>query len=120
MKGGRLSLPPLGKGGPGGGPCSGYAIDREKAAIEQEDYHYGLNKLKNEYYSTISYNEESGLDARDYYNILVDCCNSEDKRPEDVKGLMDLKHNLCILGYNGDHWYDVHPVDKDLLEDLPK
>lgn len=93
------------------------AIEKEKEKIDQEDFDYSLNKLKNNYYNTIAYNEQTGLTAGDYYKILADCCKSPDKKPEDVKGLMDLKHNLCILGYNGKEWYDVHPVVKELLKE---
>jgi len=35
----------------------------------------------------------------------------------DVKGMMDLKHNMCILGYNGDVWFDFYPVVKEILKD---
>jgi len=30
---------------------------------------------------------------------------------------MELKHNLCILGYNTDTWYDVHPAVKEILKE---
>jgi hypothetical protein len=93
------------------------ACDRKKGKIEKPDFQYTLNKLKSDYYNTISYNEKTGMSAEDYYNILADCCKSEDKRPMDVKGLMDLKHNMCILGYNEDNWFDVHPVVKEILKD---
>ncbi len=93
------------------------AMDRGKEKIEEEDFDYGLNKLKSDYYNTISYNKETGLSAEDYYDILSNCCKSEDKKPTDVKGMMDLKHNMCILGYNEDEWFDVHPVVKEILRD---
>lgn len=93
------------------------AIDREEEKIEEDDFDYGLNKLKSDYYNTISYNKELDLTAEHYYEILEKCCKSEDKKPMDVKGMMDLKHNMCILGYNGDVWFDVHPVVKEILRD---
>ncbi len=97
--------------------AAGSAISGGKSSIEKVDFNYSLNKMKNDYYNTLSYNERTGMSAEDYYNILVNCCKSEDKRPIDVKGMMDLKHNMCILGYNGDGWYDVHPVVKEILKD---
>jgi DNA polymerase III delta prime subunit len=93
------------------------AISKERNTIEEPDFQYGFNKLKNDYFNTISYDERTGLDANDFYQILADCCKSKDKRPPDVKGMMDLKHNLCILGYNNDKWFDVHPVVKELLRE---
>ena len=96
---------------------AGSAISKERITIEEPDFQYGFNKLKNDYFNTISYDERTGLDANDFYKILADCCNSKDKRPSDVKGMMDLKHNLCILGYNNDTWFDVHPVVKKLLRE---
>ncbi|MCP5108303.1 MAG: hypothetical protein GY950_33260 [bacterium] len=88
-----------------------------KEKIEEEDFQYSLNRLKNDYYNTISYDERTGLTAEDYYKILVGCCNNRKKKPVDVKGLIDLKHNMCILGYNGEEWFDVHPVVKLILKE---
>jgi len=97
--------------------AAGSAIARGKSKIEKLDFTYSLNKLKNDYYNTVSYNERNGITAAEYYKILVDCCNSPDKKPMDERGMMDLKHNMCVLGYNGDSWYDVHPVVKEILKD---
>jgi len=97
--------------------AAGRAISRERDMIEETDFQYGFNKLKADYFNSISYDERSGLDANDFFRILADCCKSKDKRPPDVKGMMDLKHNLCILGYNTDTWFDVHPVVKELLKE---
>ncbi len=97
--------------------AAGSAIARGKSKIEKTDFTYGLNKLKNDYYNTISYNERNGITAAEYYKILVGCCSSPDKKPIDERGMMDLKHNMCVLGYNGDSWYDVHPVVKEILKD---
>jgi len=93
------------------------ATGHGKEKIENKDFQYGLNRLKNDYYNTISYNERTRMTAMDYYKILVDCCKSQNKKPADVKGLIDLKHNMCILGYNGEEWFDVHPVVKLILEE---
>jgi hypothetical protein len=91
------------------------AAERGKENIEKKDFQYSLNRLKNDYSNTISYNERTGLTAMDYYEILVDCYKNPNKKPVDVKGLIDLKHNMCILGYNGEEWFDVHPVVKLIL-----
>lgn len=93
------------------------AAARGKEKIEKKDFQYSLNRLKNDYYNTISYNERTGMSAKDYYEILVQCCKRPNKKPADVKGLIDLKHNMCILGYNGEEWFDVHPVVKLILEE---
>lgn len=93
------------------------AIDRGLMAVDEQDYRYGVNKLKSDYFNAISYNEQRKLDAQHYYDILARCCKSPDKKPVDVEGMMDLKHNLCILGYNTDSWFDVHPLVKDLLKE---
>lgn len=93
------------------------ASTRGKGRIEKRDFQYSLNRLKNDYYNSISYNEKTGLSASAYYEILVNCCKSKSKKLLDVKGLSDLKHNMCILGYNGEEWFDVHPVVKLILEE---
>ena len=33
---------------------------------------------------------------------------------------LDLRNNLTILGYNGEHWSDVHPVVMDILKERGK
>jgi len=93
------------------------ALDDKREFIDEVDFTYGLNKLKSTYFFTISYNRQTGLDAEDYYKILVKCCRSRDKQPPDENGMMDLKHNLCILGYNTENWFDVHPVVKIILSE---
>ena len=97
--------------------ASGSALDRGRKKIELPDFQYALSKLKSEYYAAIGYNEQSGLSAADYYKILVDCVNSKDKKPMDVKGMTDLKHINAIMGYDVDTWFDVHPAVKEILKE---
>ncbi|MCP4131502.1 MAG: hypothetical protein GY754_11035 [bacterium] len=91
------------------------ALEDGREAISKKDFSVSFSVLKTDYYNTISYNEKTDMSAEDYYKILADCYNDPNKRPLDVKGSMDLKHNLCILGFNGDGWFDVHPVVKEIL-----
>lgn len=101
------------------------ALDRGGNRLDEVDLEYSKNRLKNDYYNAISYNERTGLSAEDYYKILLECYQSEDKKPLDVKGLADLKLNNALLGYDTDTWFDVHPVvkkiliDKKLIEETP-
>lgn len=97
--------------------AAGNALDRDKKKIENVDFQYSFNNLKKDYYNTISYNEKNDMSAEDYYKILAKCCQSKDKRPMDEKGLMDLKHNMSILEYNEESWFDVHPAVKAILEE---
>jgi len=97
--------------------AAGNALDREKEVIEDIDFQYSFNNLKKDYYNTISYNEKNNMSAEDYYKILAKCCNSTDKKPMDEKGLMDLKHNMSILEYNEESWFDVHPAVKAILKE---
>ena len=93
------------------------ALDDQRTVIEAADYEDSFKQLKTDYYNTISYNPKNEMNAQDYYKILVDCYKNPDKKPDDVKGLIDLKHNMSILGYNGDGWFDVHPAVVSLLRD---
>jgi predicted ATP-binding protein involved in virulence len=93
------------------------ALGRDVTKIAKEDFDYALNKIKSEYADLIVYNEKNGMSAREYYRILVDCYNSKDKKPLSEKGLMDLKLNNTLLGYETDTWYDVHPIVREILID---
>lgn len=94
-----------------------HALDENRSSMNESDFKYSAVKLKNDYYNSISWDRELNLTTRDFLNILKICCDSEDKKPEDVPGMMILKHNMCVLGYNGEQWFDVHPAVKEILAD---
>ena len=93
------------------------ALDYKKERIEEIDYKYSVDQLKNDFYNTISYNEKNQMTPRDYYDLLVKCHNDKEKKPMNDRGMLDLRHNMCVLGYNSESWYDVHPVVKEILKE---
>ncbi len=93
------------------------ALERGDSEIREEDFFYSFNRLKNDYFNTISYNKETGLSPNDYYDLLVHCYKSIGQTLIDVKGMEDLKQNNLILPYGVEPWYDVHPVVKEILKD---
>jgi hypothetical protein len=46
---------------------------------------------------------------------LVEVAMDPTKKVNNTEEILDLRQNLCILGYNGDGWCDVHPLVKDIL-----
>lgn len=93
------------------------AIDRGQGQIDDEDYKAAYNALKNDYNHTISENKEKGIKVEEYYETLAACAEDKNKKPPETDILLDLRHNLTILNYNGDDWSDVHPVVKDILKE---
>jgi hypothetical protein len=93
------------------------AIDRGQDQIDDEDYKAAYNALKNDYNHTISENKEKGIKVEEYYKTLADCAGDKNKKPPETDILLDLRHNLTILNYNGDDWSDVHPIVKDILKE---
>lgn len=93
------------------------ALDYGRKRIETEDYKYSAAKLKNDYYNSISYNEKTGITPTEYYDLLVKCYNDKGKKPMNDRGMLDLRHSMCVLGYNSENWYDVHPAVKAILKE---
>ncbi len=93
------------------------ALDYDRKIIEEKDYKYSVDKLKNDMSNALAYNEKNGMSPQDYYDLLAKCYNDKDKKPMNERGMLDLRHNMCVLGYNSENWYDVHPVVKELLQD---
>ena len=84
------------------------------------DIKKGIQRLKNDYANTISDNRKvdgNFIAAQDYFNTLVEVATSTTKKPNNTEALLDLRQNLCVLGYNGENWVDVHPLVKDILRD---
>ena len=93
------------------------ALDYGRKVIEKEDYKYSTAKLKNDYYNSISYNEKTGITPQEYYDLLVKCYNDKEKKPMNDRGMLDLRYSMCVLGYNSENWYDVHPAVKEILKE---
>jgi len=93
------------------------ALDYERKKIEEADYQYSTAKLKNDYYNSISYNEKTNITPQQYFDLLVKCYNDPDKKPMNDRGMLDLRHSMCVLGYNSENWYDVHPAVKEILKE---
>ena len=95
------------------------ALDLEREAIAIEDVQLAIQRLKNEYDNNIADNVIDGekYTADGYYNVLVELYKSDTKKVENTLEVMHLRQNLCILGYNGEGWTDVHPVVVDILRE---
>ena len=96
------------------------ALDFEREKITEDDFNVAYLGLKSDYEVTISENEKEHITVDDYYNALVECAKDKNKKPRQTKELLDLRTNLTVLGYNGENWSDVHPVVRDILEELGK
>jgi hypothetical protein len=96
------------------------ALDSDREQIGEEELLRALQLLKKEYDNNVAdYRKPNGvlITAGEYYEVLVNLARSEDKKLENTEAAMDLRQNLCILGYNGEGWCDVHPIMKEVLKD---
>ena len=96
------------------------ALIMENPKIMEGDTTKGIQRLKNDYANTISDNRKADktfIAAKDYFETLVQVAKSTTKKPDNTEALLDLRQNLCVLGYNGENWVDVHPLVKDILRD---
>ncbi len=87
--------------------------------LTEEDVRYGLNRRKNEYTRAISAEnlpEEWTLTVQDLYAKL------EELRDQPVRAFpaepvaMVLLKAKAVLEYNGEAWFAIHPLVRELLE----
>lgn len=93
------------------------AIDQGRAAINHADCNNSISLLKRDYENTIADNYRHGrlIEAETYYKTLVGIASSSLKKLDNTEEQLDLRQNLCLLGYNGEGWCDVHPIVKEIL-----
>jgi hypothetical protein len=93
------------------------ALNWERDKISEEDWKKAYFAAIKNYRPMIAERHRNGqlIKVDDYYEIMINLAKSEDKQPEFTTATMDLRQNLCILGYNTEGWYDVHPIMKDIL-----
>lgn len=93
-------------------------VRRKTDIIAEEDFKKAYFKLKRSYENTIAerrIDSENVITVEDYYAILEKVAKSTNKKTDNTEAALDLRQNLCILGYNDEGWCDVHPVVKDIL-----
>lgn len=95
------------------------ALNFERQQISTKDYMVAYHKLKSEYDNNVADREEADktYKAQDYYDALLQLYNDKAKRPINSTEVMHLRQNLCILGYNGEGWCNLHPLIVDALKD---
>lgn len=100
--------------------ASDFAIEDNLDKINDEHYKKAFIKLKRSYRETIAEKEKpdgTKIKAEEYYKVLSELNKNSLKQLDNSEISLDLRHNLCILGYNGEGWYDVHPVVREILKE---
>ncbi len=93
------------------------ALDFERRAIKKDDFRSAYLSLKSNYEFTIAENKEKQITVEQYYEALCECALDDTKKPKSSDIMLDLRHNLTVLDYNGERWNDVHPIVKDILKE---
>ncbi len=95
-------------------------LDKGRTKIGMDDMWSAFYSLKSDYQNTISEKTRDGevlITVDQYYAALEELANDPHKQPDNTETMMDLRQSLCVLGYNGKNWCDVHPVVKEILKD---
>jgi len=92
------------------------ARDYERDKILETDYQKSLNYLLNDYQRYLSDEKIEGefFSVQDLYNELIPLI--KEGIYENSLVMFKLRQTLCVLGYNGEFWWAVHPIVKLILE----
>jgi len=96
------------------------ALNNEREVITVGDYTKSFYRLRRDYENTIAekrVNNELIISVGDYYETLKALALSSTKKVDNTEAVLDLRQNLCILGYNDEGWCDVHPAVRSILEE---
>lgn len=96
------------------------AIEKGHPKITIDDCDTALRSLKKSFKNLIAekrIDREVLVSTQTYLDVLVSLFKSSDKQLLNTEADLDLRHNLCILGYDGDGWYDVHPIVVEILRE---
>ncbi len=94
------------------------ALSDERELMLEDDFARSFTIIRRDYENTIA---EKRIDnvvvtpVAEYYNALKEVALSETKKVDNTGVILDLRHNLCILGYNDEGWCDLHPAVKSIL-----
>ena len=96
------------------------ALNHDKTLITQNDYLKSFYRLRHDYENTIAekrVNNEVITSVEEYYKTLIAVALSKTKKIDNTGAALDLRQNLCILGYNDEGWCDLHPVVRSILQE---
>jgi hypothetical protein len=96
------------------------AMNHGQTRITQSDYTKSFFRLRRDYENTIAekcLDNEVVITVKEYYDTLQLVALSETKKVDNTGAALDLRQNLCILGYNDEGWCDVHPVVRSILQE---
>ncbi len=96
------------------------ALNHERSLIAKTDYIKSFYSLRKDYENTIAekrVNNEVVTSVEEYYKTLIAVALSKTKKVDNTGAALDLRQNLCILGYNDEGWCDLHPVVRSILEE---
>lgn len=100
--------------------ASDNALLRKGESINDDDYLRSFRMLRRDYENSIAekrVDHQVVISVDDYYRVLDDLVKSKTKRIDNNDAALDLRQSLCILGYNGDWWCDVHPIVRTILDE---
>jgi len=94
------------------------SLFNKKSEMEEKYLLYGLNRVKNDYNSSIVGEKELKITTQDLYDELKRIYNSGKKTLPYDDNLAVLLNSQALVEYNGEKWFDIHPLVVDLMKDL--
>ncbi|MCD4785197.1 MAG: hypothetical protein K8T10_15380 [Candidatus Eremiobacteraeota bacterium] len=94
------------------------AYYRKKEVIDKKDLDYGLKRVKNDYNSSIVGDKKLGISTEDLYKKLKDIYDNKIKKLPYSDTLALLVNSQALIEYNGEQWYDIHPLVVQLMKDF--
>lgn len=83
--------------------------------IELAHANISITSLRHEYANRLVPDSERGVDLSHIHATLGQPDDWPKRDPDRDTAFNLLLQNLCILEYNGDRWYDLHPLVKETL-----
>lgn len=91
----------------------GAKIDNREQIV-LPDAENAVNRLRSEYINRIS--PSKNISIEDIESSLGKTSAWPQRLPQQTEAFKMLLQTLCILEYNGDRWFDLHPLIRDYLE----
>ncbi len=80
-------------------------LDADGETIAKEDLERTLDRIRQRF--------RDRIDTNGWWNVLRNI--KQNKRLDEAKGNLDVLYQRLAFHYNGENWYDVHPLVAELL-----
>ncbi|MEA3340849.1 MAG: hypothetical protein U9R15_12875, partial [Chloroflexota bacterium] len=98
--------------------ASTVAYYREASRISTEAVRYALDRLKADYRTSVYGKSDSETPTERLYERMVEIAQAPNKQVSVDEALILLLYTQAVVEYNGQGWYDLHPLMLEALYDM--